>query len=170
MDEKGKQVGLLTRQEALKKAFDLGLDLVEIAPNAKPPVAKLIDFKKFKYLEAKREQQIKKKAKEVEVKEIHLRPFIGEHDFEFRRNQAEEFLKSGDRVKIVVKFQGREFAKKEFGFKVINRFIEELALVAKPESAPRFEGRVLALLLTPVKKINVETQNEKSSLEKVQDK
>lgn len=134
---------------------------MEIAPNAKPPVAKLIDFKKFKYLEAKREQQIKKKTKEVEVKEIHLRPFIAEHDFEVRIHQAEEFLKDGNRLKIVVKFQGREFSKKEFGYKIIKRFTEELEGVAQASGPPRFEGRVLVAFLTPVKKYG-KTENKES--------
>lgn len=167
MDEKGKQVGLLTRQEALNKAYEMGLDLVEIAPSAKPPVAKLIDFKKFKYLESKREQQIKKKTKEVEVKEIHLRPFIGEHDFEVRLNKAKEFLTDGDRVKIVLKFQGREISKKEFGYKIMTRLTASLAEMAKPEGLPKFEGRFLVLLLTPVKKIHAENEDQKSSLKKV---
>lgn len=162
LDEKGKQVGLFTRQEALRKAQELGLDLVEIAPNAKPPVAKLIDFKKFKYLEAKREQQIKKKAKEVEVKEIHLRPFIAEHDFEVRVHQAEEFLKDGDRLKIVVKFQGREFSKKEFGYKIIKRFVEKLEGIAQASGPPRFEGRVLVAFLAPGR-IYGKVENKKSS-------
>ncbi len=117
MDEKGKQIGLLSREEALRKAQELDQDLVEIAPNASPPVAKIIDFKKFRYLEAKREQQIKKKSHEVELKEIRLRPFIGEHDFRVRVNKTQDFLKSGNRIKLVVKFQGRELGKKEFGFK-----------------------------------------------------
>lgn len=162
LDDKGKQIGLLPREEALRRANELGLDLVEIAPNAKPPVAKIIDFKKFKYLESKREQQIKKKAKEVEVKEIHLRPFIGEHDFEVRVNQAKEFLKDGDRLKIVVKFQGREFSKKEFGYKIISRFIEKFSEMAEAQAQPRFEGRTLVVFLNPLKKYG-KSENKKSS-------
>jgi translation initiation factor IF-3 len=136
---------------------------VEIAPNAKPPVVKIIDFKKFKYLEAKRAQQIKKKAKEVEVKEIRLRPFIGEHDFGIRVSQAQEFLKDGNRLKVVVRFQGREFSKKEFGFKIISHFVKALASVAEPQSEPHWEGRVLVTLLSPVKKVYAKRENKESS-------
>jgi len=166
LDEDGKQIGVLTRQEALNKAQELGLDLVEIVPMAKPPVARIIDFKKFKYLESKKEQLIKKKAKEVEVKEIHLRPFIGDHDFEVKASQASEFLKDGNRVKIVIKFQGREIAKKEFGFKVVNHFIERLKEEAQPQGVPHFEGRMLALLFSPVKK-NAKSENKEDSQQKV---
>lgn len=162
LDEKGKQIGLFTRLEALRKAQELGLDLVEIASSANPPVAKIIDFKKFKYLEAKRAQQIKKKAKEVEVKEIRLRPFIGKHDLEVRVSRAEEFLKSGNRLKVVIKFQGREFSKKEFGYKIVKEVKERLTALAEPQGEPRWEGRVLVLFLSPVKKKYGESENQKS--------
>lgn len=160
LDEKGKQIGLLSRQEALKRAYELGLDLVEIASNAKPPVAKLIDFKKFKYLESKRAQQIKKKVREVEVKEIRLRPFIGNHDFKVKVDRAEQFLRDGNRLKITVKFQGREFSKKEFGFKIIKNFIEALASVAEPQGEPRFVGRVLVTFLTPLTPVKKYAKSE----------
>ncbi len=150
----------------MRKANEMGLDLVEIAPNAKPPVAKIIDFKKFKYLESKREQQIKKKSKEVEVKEIRLRPFIGEHDFEVRAQRAENFLKDGDRLRLVVQFQGREMAKKEFGFQVIAKFSRRLEGVAAPQVLPHFEGRTLVLLYAPVKK-NEKSKDEENSQQKV---
>ncbi|MBI4999268.1 translation initiation factor IF-3 [Candidatus Gottesmanbacteria bacterium] len=163
LDEKGKQIGLFSREEALRKAQESCLDLVEIAPNAKPPVVKLIDFKKFKYLEAKRAQQIKKHAREVEVKEIRLRPFIGDHDFAVRISQAKQFLKNGNRLKIVVRFQGREFSKKEFGFKIITRFTEALAEVSEPQGEPRFEGRTLVVFLAPVKKSYAKDENKESS-------
>lgn len=136
---------------------------MEIAPAAKPPVAKLIDFKKFKYLEAKRAQQIKRRAREVEVKEIRLRPFIGDHDFKIRVAQAENFIKNGNRLKIVVKFQGREFSKKEFGFKIITRFAQAVREVAELQGEPHFEGRVLVLLLTPVKKVYAKDKNKEGS-------
>ena len=136
---------------------------MEIASKAQPPVAKIIDFKKFKYLEAKRAQQIKKKAREVEVKEIRLRPFIGKHDFETRVNQAQQFLKDGDRLKVVVRFHGREFTKKEFGFKIINRFMEALAQEAEPQGESRWEGRFLVLFLSPKCKSYAKDKNKESS-------
>lgn len=166
MDEKGKQVGLFTRDEALRKARELGLDLVEIAPRAKPSVAKIIDFKKFKYLESKREQEIKKRAKDVETKEVHVRPFIGEHDLEVRTNSAKGFLKNGHRVKIVVKLQGREFAKKDFAYGLIKKFNEKLAGLAQADSQPRWEGRFLTQILSPVKKYGKD-ENQKSRQQKV---
>lgn len=168
LDEKGKQVGLFKKEEALRKANELGLDLVEIAPNAKPPVAKIIDFKKFKYLEAKREQQIKKKAKEIEIKEIRLRPFIGEHDFEVKASQAESFLKQGNRIKLVIVFQGRELTKKEFGFKIVSRFSQRLTNIADPQGLPHFEGRSLVSLYAAVKK-HEQNQNKENSQQKIQD-
>ncbi|MCL4382187.1 MAG: translation initiation factor IF-3 [Patescibacteria group bacterium] len=162
MDEKGKQIGVLTKDEALQKARDLELDLVEFAPNAQPPVAKIIDFKKFRYLENKRDQEIKKKTHEVEVKEIRLRPFIGNHDFEVRVKQAEGFIKEGNRLKVVVKFQGREFTKKEFGFNIIKKFTEALAKVAEPQGLVHFEGRALISHFAPVKQAYAKNEDEKS--------
>lgn len=151
----------MTKDEALQKARELELDLVEFAPNAQPPVAKIIDFKKFRYLENKRNQQIKKKTHEVEVKEIRLRPFIGEHDFEVRVKQAEDFIKEGDRLKVVVKFQGREFTKKEFGFNIIKKFTESLAKVAEPQGLVHFEGRVLVSHFAPMKQAYAKNEDEK---------
>lgn len=167
MDEKGKQIGVLTKDEALQKARDLELDLVEFAPNAQPPVAKIIDFKKFRYLENKRDQEIKKKTHEVEVKEIRLRPFIGNHDFEVRVKQAEGFIKEGNRLKVVVKFQGREFTKKEFGFNIIKKFTEALAKVAEPQALVHFEGRALISHFAPVKQAYAKNEDEKSRQQKI---
>jgi translation initiation factor IF-3 len=149
--EDGKQIGVVSKIEALQKAQELGLDIVEIASNAKPPVAKLIDFKKFKYQEAKKERESKKSQKNVGVKEIRLRPFIGEHDFETRRKKAEGFLKEGNQVKIVVMFRGREITRKEFGFDVMKRFI-----AAMPEARlvrePKPEGRAISAMIVSDKK------------------
>jgi len=125
---------------------------VEIAAKATPPVAKIIDFKKFRYLEVKRAKETKKAAKEVEVKEIHLRPFIGQHDFEVRTAQAEQFLRNGNRLKVVVKFQGREFSKKEFGNKILTQLKEKLRQTAEPQGEARWEGRNLVLFFSPIKK------------------
>lgn len=151
LDETGKQIGLVTKEEALKRAREAGVDVVEIAPNAVPPVAKLIDYKKFKYLESKKTRIEKKKQKNVGVKEIRLRPFIGEHDLRVRINQAREFLDEGNQVKISLPFRGREITRKEFGFEVINRFLSQLTdmKVVRP---PHFEGRVLSALIAPDKK------------------
>ena len=151
LDQEGKQIGVVTKEEALKKGRELGIDVVEIAPNASPPVARLIDFKKFKYLEARKSREEKKKTKNVSVKEIRLRPFIGEHDLEIRREQAQEFLTDGNQVKISIPFRGREITRKEFGFGVIKRFLE-LFKDQKMVREPHFEGRVLVTMVAPDKK------------------
>ena len=151
MDEEGKQIGIVTKLEALQKAKELDLDVVEIAPNAKPPVAKLIDFKKFKYQEAKKEQENRKSQKNVGVKEIRLRPFIGQHDFDTRLNRAKEFLEDGNQVKLSLFFRGREITRKEFGFDVMKRFIAGLSAV-RVVREPKLEGKVLAAMVVPDKK------------------
>lgn len=151
LDEDGKQIGVVTKLEALQKAQETGLDIVEIAPSAKPPVVKLIDFKKFKYQEAKKERESKKSQKNVGVKEIRLRPFIGEHDFETRQKKALEFLKDGNQVKIVVFFRGREITRKEFGFAVMKRFMEALPNARIVRDA-KPEGRTIAAMIVSDKK------------------
>ncbi|MBI5449715.1 translation initiation factor IF-3 [Candidatus Gottesmanbacteria bacterium] len=151
LDEEGKQIGIVSKLEALQKAKELEIDVVEIAPNAKPPVAKLIDFKKFKYQEAKKERESKKSQKNVGVKEIRLRPFIGQHDFDTRLARAKEFLADGNQVKISVFFKGREITRKEFGYDVVKRFINQLESV-KQVRDPHMEGRVLVAMVVPDKK------------------
>ncbi|HCM81916.1 MAG: Translation initiation factor IF-3 [Microgenomates group bacterium GW2011_GWC1_43_11] len=151
LDEEGKQIGIVSKLEALQKAKELDLDVVEIAPNAKPPVAKLIDVKKFKYQEQKKERESKKTQKNVGVKEIRLRPFIGTHDFDTRVAQAKDFLKDGNQVKINVFFRGREITRKEFGYNIIKRFIASLESV-KVVKEPHMEGKALVTMLVPEKK------------------
>ncbi|MBI3956274.1 translation initiation factor IF-3 [Candidatus Gottesmanbacteria bacterium] len=151
LDEEGKQIGVVTKLEALQKAKEQGLDVVEIAPNAMPPVAKLIDYKKFKYQEAKKERESRRSQKNVGVKEIRLRPFIGEHDFETRLAQARGFLDEGNQVKLSLAFKGREITRKEFGFAVIKRFIESLETV-KVVREPKMLGRVLEAMVVNNKK------------------
>ena len=151
LDETGKQIGIVTKEEALRRAREAGIDVVEIAPNAKPPVAKLIDFKKFKYLEAKKEREEKKKQKHVGIKEVRLSPFIGAHDLAVRRKQAKEFLTDGNQLKISIPFRGRQITRKEFGFEVINKFLSELpdTKVVRPA---HFEGKVLVAQVVNDKK------------------
>jgi translation initiation factor IF-3 len=151
LDEKGVQIGIVSKIEALQKAKELGLDVVEIASKAKPPVAKLIDYKKFKYQEAKKERESKKTQKNVGVKEVRLRPFIGQHDFDTRLARAKEFLEDGNQVKINVMFKGRELGRRQFGFDVLNRFIQDLGIV-KVVREPRMEGRILIAMVVNDKK------------------
>lgn len=152
LDEEGKQIGVVTKLEALQKAKELDLDVVEIAPKAVPPVAKLIDYKKFKYQEQKKERESKKNQKNVGIKEIRLRPFIGDHDFDTRVAQAKDFIKDGNQVKINVFFKGREITRKEFGYNVIKRFLTNLESV-KVVKEPHMEGKALVVMVTPDKKI-----------------
>lgn len=159
MDEAGKQIGIVSKIEALQKAKELGLDVVEIAPNAKPVVAKLIDYKKFRYQESKKEREAKKSQKNVGVKEIRLRPFIEQHDFDTRLRKAEEFLEKGNQVKINVMFKGRELGRRQFGFEVLNRFIKSLGVV-KLVREPRMEGRVLAAMVVHEKKTEAKEETK----------
>ena len=161
LDDTGKQIGIVSKIEALQKAKELGLDVVEIGPNAKPVVAKLIDYKKFRYQEAKKERDAKKTQKNVGVKEIRLRPFIGQHDFDTRLRKALEFLEHGNQVKVNVMFKGRELGRRQFGFEVLNRFIKDLGVV-KLVREPRMEGRVLAAMVVSDKK--AETKAEKPEM------
>ena len=151
LDDNGKQIGLVNRQDALKRAQAEEKDLVEIAGSAIPPVVKLIDFKKFKYLEAKRERESRKNVKNVGVKQIRLSSFMGDHDFQVRIKKGESFLKEGNQLKIALPFRGREIAHKEFGFAMIQKAIHSLESVSKLVKAPFFEGRILVAVLSPSK-------------------
>jgi len=155
----------MTREEALNRARSVELDLVEIASTAKPPVVKIIDFKKFKYEESKREKETKKKTKEVDTKEIWLGPLISEHDLIVRTEQARKFLKSGDRVKFTIKFAGRELAHPELGFKVLDKALIKLADIGEKDSEPKWFGRALILSLKPIRLGNKanETKNKENN-------
>lgn len=148
VDEKGKQLGVMSLSQALKQAQDKGLDLIEVAPKAQPPVCKIIDFKKFKYLESKKAQEEKKKSKRVEIKEVHLTPFMAANDFNFRIKRAEHFLKEGHKVRLVVEFRGREMDKKDFGYKLVKQALERLGPYSKIDAEPRFLGRQLTTILS----------------------
>lgn len=152
IDEKGSQIGIKEKVDALKLAQSQNKDLVEIGPNADPPVVKIIDYKKFKYLEAKKEREARKKIKNVTIKEIRLSPFMGQHDLQTKISQAEDFLKEGNQIKITVPFRGREITKKEFGMNIIAKAIDQLSSLAKVIKQPYFEGRVLVSILVSNKK------------------
>lgn len=151
LDEENKQIGVLDKQEALAKAQELGLDLVEIAPTANPPVCKIIDFKKFRYLEQKREKESKKKTKHTELKELWLGPFMSENDLKVRIGRAQKFLKEGHKLRLAVKFAGRQITHPEFGWQVIKKFLIALEEYGHVEREPKFEGKILATTLTPGK-------------------
>lgn len=156
----GEGMGVMDKASALAKAAELGVDLVEIAPQANPPVAKLINFAKFKYQLAQKHQEEKKKNKSVEVKEIRFTPFIGENDFQIRIRKASEYLKGGDKVKLVVKFTGREITRKNFGDAVLGKATQALADISKIEITPRLVGKNMFLQLVPSKKKKVEPEDQ----------
>ena len=163
LDIEGKQVGLLSKRDALAKAQELELDLVEIAPNAKPPVARIIDYNKFLYQQAKKKQEEKKKAKVTETKEVRLGPFMQGHDLDVMTQRAKGFLEDSDKVRLVVKFTGRQIAHPEFGRQVLDKVIQAVADISKIEKDPRMEGRQLVTILTPERKQNAKEKNQELS-------
>lgn len=161
IDEEAKQIGVMPISEARQKSFEAGLDLVEIAPLAKPPVVKLIEFTKFKYQEAKKTKSEKKGIKGGELKEIQMTPFISQNDYDTAIRKAQKFLTTGNKVKLSIKFQGRQIQRKEFGFNLVARFQNDLAQISAPESEARLIGKRLLFTLTPVKiKKNEKTEPE----------
>ncbi len=168
INQEGKQIGILSLPEALKIAQKENKDIVEIAENAKPPVVKIIDFKKFKYLEAKREKEARKHTKETELKEVRFSPFIGEHDLNTALDRVKKFLAEGDLVKITIRFTGRQMAHTEFGPKLLVRIMSELSGLAEKERGEKFEGRRLITILRPAREKkhpeeHHETKNKESS-------
>lgn len=152
VDATGRQVGLMSKEDALAKAREAGLDLVEIAPMAKPPVAKIIDFKKLKYLEAKKEREGNKKSGKVELKEIRFTPFIAQGDLDSRIEKIKEILEDGDRVKVVVKFVGRQITRVDFGHDLVKKILTELEGIATADGEPKLQGKQLFLVINPAKK------------------
>lgn len=147
ISDDGEQVGIKSIDEALRLAEGAGLDLVEVAPNASPPVCKIMDFGKYKYELSKKEKSNKKKQVTVSVKEIRLRPKIEEHDYDFKMKHARKFLEMGNKVKATVLFRGRELAHKEFGRKVLDKLTEDLSDIAKVERSPLLEGEIWLCIL-----------------------
>ena len=142
----------MSLSEGLKKAQEIGLDLVEIAPNIQPPVVKIIDFKKFRYLEEKKEKEARKHTRETELKEVRFSPFIGEHDLQTALVRVKRFLSVGDLVKISIVFTGRQMAHTEFGPKLLERILKELSNIAETEREAKFEGRRFVTIIRPTKK------------------
>jgi translation initiation factor IF-3 len=138
--------------EALKKAREQALDLVEIAPTAQPPVCKIMDYGKFLYQQSKRQHEAKKHQHSIVIKEVKFRPNVDEHDYTFKKNHAIRFLGQGDKVKAVVEFRGREMTHQEIGREVLQRLISEIAEHGVPEARPRMEGRFFTAILAPAKK------------------
>jgi translation initiation factor IF-3 len=149
IDAEGHNLGNVQIADALAKAQEAGLDLVEISPNATPPVCKLLDFGKYKYQEQKKQAEARKKQKVVEVKEIKFRPMIDDHDYDVKMRSMKRFFEEGDKVKITLRFRGREMAHQELGYKLLERVKADTGPFAKIESEPRFEGRQMVMMLAP---------------------
>ena len=147
--EDGSMVGVVTTREAISMAADAGLDLVEVSPNASPPVCKILDLGKFKYEEQKRKNEARKKQKVIEVKEIKLRPGIDDHDYDVKMRSIHRFLDEGDKVKVTMRFRGREMVHQELGMKVLERVRGDLESRAKVEQLPRMEGRQMIMVMAP---------------------
>lgn len=149
IDNEGEQLGVMPTEKALALAEEKQLDLVEVSPTARPPVCRIVDYGKFKYEASKRQRESKKKQHTVQVKEIKLRPKIGEHDFQFKKRHAIEFLESSDKVKFTVIFRGRELDHKELGAKLLTRMVEELQDIGAVERPAQFEGRLMTMYMGP---------------------
>ncbi len=149
IDAEGTNVGVTPINEAIAKAKEAGLDLVEISPNTNPPVCKILDYGKYKYQAQKKAAEARKKQKTVEVKEIKLRPGIDKHDYDVKKRAMQRFFEEGDKVKVTLRFRGREMAHQELGYKLLNRVKEDMAATAKVESEPMSEGRQIVMILAP---------------------
>jgi translation initiation factor IF-3 len=149
VDARGNMVGVVSRNEALTMAADAGLDLVEVAANADPPVCKILDYGKFKYEEQKKKNEARKKQKVIEVKEIKLRPGIDDHDYDVKMRSMVKFIEEGDKVKVTMRFRGRELAHQDLGMNVLMRVRDDLDEIAKVEQFPKMEGRQMTMVVSP---------------------
>ena len=145
----GEQIGVVTRDDALDRAADAGLDLVIVADNADPPVCKIMDYGKFKYEEQKKKNEARKKQKTIDVKEIKLRPNIDDHDYDVKMRSMVKFLGEGDKVKVTMRFRGREMAHQNLGLDVLHRVRDDLEELSKIEQFPKMEGRQMVMVLSP---------------------
>jgi len=141
--------GVMSTRDAIAKAFAAGLDLVEISPNAEPPVAKILDYGKFKYEQQKKRNEARKKQKVVEIKEVKVRPNIDENDYQVKLRAMKSFIGEGDKVKVTLRFRGREMAHQELGVKVLERIRSDMDVDTKVEQMPKMENRQMVMVLTP---------------------
>ena len=149
IDENGENLGVMFTREAMEQAREIGLDLVEVSPNADPPVAKYLDVGKFKYEAQKKANIARKSQKTQEIKEIKMRPNIDDHDYEVKMRAMKRFIEEGDKVKVTLRFRGREMVHSELGLQVLNRVRGEMDPLTKIESMPRMEGRQMIMVLAP---------------------
>jgi translation initiation factor IF-3 len=149
IDQDGNNQGVVATADALKLAEDAGLDLVEISPNSTPPVCKILDYGRFRFAEQKKAAEARKKQKVIEIKEIKLRPGIDKHDYEVKMKALKGFIEEGDKVKITLRFRGREMAHQHLGMEVLNRVKAETSAFVKVEAEPNMEGRQVVMVLAP---------------------
>lgn len=142
-------MGVVSTRDALRSAEEAGLDLVEISPNADPPVCKILDYGKYKYELQKKAAEARKKQKTIDVKEVQIRPMIEEHDYQVKLRAAKRFLEEGDKLKVTLKFRGREMAHTKLGMDVVQRLIEDIGSIGKIDSAPKMEGKQILLVMSP---------------------
>jgi translation initiation factor IF-3 len=152
IDDEGGQLGIMDIGAALIAAEERGLDLVEVSPNATPPVCRIMDYGKYKYQQSKRAAEAKKKQARVEVKEVKLRPKTDEHDYQFKVKNAKRFLGEGNKVKVTIMFRGREVTHPEFGRRILERVASDLIELGQVESQPNMSGRFMSMVIGPVKK------------------
>jgi translation initiation factor IF-3 len=151
IDENGQQVGIMRTQEALRQAQDRDLDLVEVAPDAKPPVCRILDYSKYKYEQNQKQKAARKHQQQINVREIKFRPKIAQHDYDTKKGHVERFLKGRDKVKVTIMFRGREMAHPERGEMILNRLAEDLGDLAVVEQRPQQDGRNMTMMLAPQK-------------------
>ena len=149
IDQDGEMMGVMGARDAMLRAFAVGLDLVEISPNADPPVCKILDYGKFKYEQQKKRNEAKKKQKVIEIKEIKVRPNIDENDYQVKMRAMKSFIEEGDKVKVTLRFRGREMAHQDIGVRVLERIRAEMDLTTKVEQMPRLENRQMVMVLSP---------------------
>ncbi|MSP05444.1 MAG: translation initiation factor IF-3 [Acetobacteraceae bacterium] len=149
IDQDGEMQGVMSARDAMNRAFSVGLDLLEISPNADPPVVKILDFGKFKYEQQKKKNEARKRQKVVEIKEIKVRPNIDENDYQVKMRAMKSFIDEGDKVKVTLRFRGREMAHQEIGVRVLERIRAEMEELSKVEQMPRMENRQMVMVLTP---------------------
>ncbi|MEZ5655274.1 MAG: translation initiation factor IF-3 [Sphingobium sp.] len=149
IDENGENLGVLLTNEAIEQAADVGLDLVEVSPNADPPVCKFLDIGKFKYEAQKKANLARKTQKTQDIKEIKMRPNIDDHDYDTKMRSVTKFIEEGDKVKVTLRFRGRELSHQQLGMQLLQRVAEEVAETAKVEAYPRMEGRQMLMVLSP---------------------
>jgi len=151
IDENGQQVGIMRTQDALRMAQDRDLDLVEVAPDAKPPVTRILDYSKYKYEQNQKQKAARKHQQQINVREIKFRPKIAQHDYDTKKGHVERFLKGRDKVKVTIMFRGREMAHPERGEMILNRLAEDLGDLAVVEQRPQQDGRNMTMMLAPQK-------------------